>query len=177
MCSQLLHNVFTTYSWLFWSCSQLFTIFSILVHDMFRICSFEHQFFMACSLFVLEWLMTCSQHFYNFLMFVHDLFMPCSGLVHSFFTMYSQLIPDCVVLVHNLFSTFSQFFQYMFMTCSVMFIWAPLLHGLFINCSWLVHNLTCSLIVHILFTTWFWLVHELFNTCSLIFHRMFMTCS
>ena len=174
ICSQLLHNLFTTYSWLFWTCSQPFKIYSILVHDIFRICSFEHFFLMTCSLSVLDLFWTCSwlvRNFFTiFLIFVHNLFMPSSGLVHSCFTIYSQLFSDCFVLVHSIFPILV---HDPFTTCSFE-------HYFFITCSLFIHDFfTICNIFQCLFTIYSCLVHRFFKVyaqfihdCSGLFHDL-----
>ena len=106
--SWLVYDLFTTYSWLvhnflpffhnlFMYLQDLFTtffftIFSHLVHDLFRTCSFKHCFILTGSIFA------------------HDLFTTCWWLVDSLFM-------TCSWFVHWLFTTFSQFFQNLFMAC------------------------------------------------------------
>ena len=102
-CSWLVQNFFT---FLFTTCSlpvkDLFRVFFLqFFHNLFRISSFGHYFFMTSSLFV------------------HDLFKSCSQLVPNLFTNCSQLFQK---KFHNLFTPCSLLVQdiwelYFFMTC------------------------------------------------------------
>ena len=104
--SQLVHDLFTTFSHFFFTTSLL-PVFSQLVKDLFRISSFGHNFFMTCSLFVHKLFLTFP-----------NLLIICSRLVHKFSIFLSQLELFRTCSFENyFFVTCSQFVQNLFITC------------------------------------------------------------
>ena len=142
--SQFIGNLFLIVLDLFTTFQNIFTIFSQLIHHLFR----------TCSRLVPTLFTTYSQ-------LVHHTIYSC--LVHDLFTASSQFVHNLFLIVLGLSTTF----QNMFNSCSWhiqdLFIWAFLPHDLFIVCSGLVLDLfmTCSQLLYNFLN----IFHNLWSTC------------
>ena len=104
--------------------------------------------------------MTCSQ-------LDHFLFMTCSQLVPDLITTFTidpQLVHDLYHTCSQLFTIFSLYFQNLLMTCSRFAYNFFTIDCVFMTCSQFV--MTCSE-----------LVHDLFTSCSQLVQAFFMTFS
>ena len=160
-CTWLVHDLFMIWSWLvhdFTTCAclayDLFMPCTWLVHELFRTFStIFHDLFMTCSRVVQDLFMT-------YLWLVHILFMSCSLPFHDLFDFGTTLwlIYDLLTFIYRTCSWKPSFFW----TCS-QFVrnWSPLVDNLcltcsrpvHITCSWIVHNITCSVFFHVLSMT------------------------
>ena len=194
-CSQLLHNLFTLWSWLvlyfFITCSQRF-------HDLLMTCSwFIHDLITTFSWLVHSFLMTCSQLSLSqptpAKLGCYSLIITTVGICHtlppppnpqnsslklsitSLWLAHDLFMMKCLWVANDLFITCSWLAYYLFITYSQLFynlfsIFWKLIQDLFKTC------LPLSQSVHHLFKTCF--VHDLFMiNCLWLSHDLFMICS
>ena len=80
--------------------------------------------------------------------------MTCSNLLYSVFKTCPWLVHNISMIANDLFITYSQFSSNLFLTCSL--------------CSWLVHTLFTTWLLHLLITL-SWLLHNLVMVYLTIF--------
>ena len=153
------------------TCSQL-------LHDLFMTCSWLVQDLLRAKLMAYTIQHTAYTQNNSFSQ-INNLFMTCSRLVDAFFMICSRLVHDLSVnhswLVHNLIVTHHWLVQHLFklgkdlyMTCS------QLDYNVFIICSWGVHHFFMSCICLVITCSW---LYNLFMTWTLFVCHLYMTSS